>query len=85
LARAVEKCSFAYMQEHQANFEMHPPHLLQTNAALFVRGSADRHHDVPADARQRILDWAAAELAGSGVPVAQAYQDLAPAAAGDRA
>jgi len=77
--RVVEKCGFAYMQAHQDNFEMHPPHILQTNAALFVRGSADRHQDVPADARQRILAWAAAELAGSGFPLAQAYPDVAAA------
>ena len=77
LARVVEKCGFSYMQAHQDNFEMHPPHILQTNAALFVRGSADRHKDVPADARQRILAWAAAGLAGAGAALAQAYPDVA--------
>jgi hypothetical protein len=75
LARVVEKCSFAYMQAHQDSFEMHPPHILQTNAELFVRGSADRHKDVPEDVRRRLLAWAGRELAGSGVAVA-AYPDL---------
>jgi hypothetical protein len=65
------------MQEHQDAFEMHPPHILQTNAELFVRGSADRHLDVPADARERIRAWAAAEMAGSGFPLAEAYPDVA--------
>ncbi len=77
LARVVEKCGFAYMQEHQDNFEMHPPHILQTNAELFVAGTADRHKDVPAEVRQRILAWSARELAGSDYPVGRAYPDLA--------
>lgn len=87
LARVVEKCGFSYMQKHQENFEMHPPHVLQTNAALFVRGTADRHQDVPDDVRQRVLAWAAAELADSDFPLASAWPDLAAAREGghDRA
>ncbi len=76
-ANVVEKCGFAYMQQHQDNFEMHPPHILQTNAALFVRGSADRHLDVPADARERIRAWAAAEMSQSTFPLAEAWPDVA--------
>ncbi len=68
LANVVEKCGFAYMQKHQDNFEMHPPHILQTSAELFVRGTADRHKDVPAEVRERIMTWAKAELVGSGFP-----------------
>jgi hypothetical protein len=79
LARVVEKTGFAYMQKHQDNFEMHPPHILQTNAALFVRGTTERHLDVPADTRRRILAWAAAEMAGSDFPLAQVYPDVAAA------
>lgn len=79
LARAVEKTGFAYMRQHQEAFEMHPPHVLQTNAELFKRGSADRHKDVPADARDRTLAWAAAELAGSDYPLARHYPDVAAA------
>jgi len=80
LARVVEKCGFAYMQRHQDNFEMHPPHILQTNAALFVRGTADRHKDVPDDARRRICTWVASEMAGSGFPLADTYPDVTGAA-----
>jgi len=76
LARVVEKCGFAYMQEHQDNFEMHPPHILQTNAALFVAGTADRHKDVPPEVRQRILAWSGRELAGSDFPLAKVYPDV---------
>ncbi len=77
LADVVLKCGFAYMQEHQGNFEMHPPHILQTNAELFVRGTADRHKDVPDDVRQRILAWAARELAPGDPALPAAYPDLA--------
>ena len=79
LANVVEKSGFDYMQKYQGNFEMHPPHILQTNAALFVSGKADRHQDVPEDARQRIRSWAAKELSGSGFPLAKAYPDVAAA------
>jgi Sulfotransferase domain len=76
IERIVEKCSFAYMQEHKDAFEMNPPHLLQTDAELFVRGSADRHKDVAPDVRQRLLSWCASELAGSTFPVAEHYPDV---------
>jgi hypothetical protein len=76
LARVVEKCGFAYMQQHQDNFEMHPPHILQTNAELFVRGTSDRHKDVPDEVRRRINTWVVAEMAGSGFPLAKMYPDV---------
>jgi hypothetical protein len=76
LARVVAKCGFDYMQTHQANFEMQPPHILQTNAALFVRGSRDRHKDVAPDVKRRILAWAAKGLEGSDFPVASKYPDV---------
>ena len=77
VARISEKAGFKYMQEHQDSFEMHPPHILQTNAALFVSGKADRHKDVPADVRQRVLAWCARDLADSDFPLADAYPDAA--------
>lgn len=76
LARVVEKCGFAYMQRHQNLFEMQPPHVLQADAKLFVRGTADRHKDVPADMRQRILSWAADEMQDSSFLSIGAYPDL---------
>ncbi len=76
LGRVVEKCGFAYMQQHQGNFEMHPPHLLQTNAELFVSGTAERHQDVSQEIRHRILAWAAQAMAGSDFPLAKAYPDV---------
>jgi hypothetical protein len=76
LAAVVHKCSFAYMQEHQDNFEMHPPHILQTNAELFVAGTADRHQDVPPDARARVAAWVTREMEGSSFPLAVRYPDV---------
>ena len=77
LADVVHKCGFAYMQEHDDAFEMNPPHLLQTNAELFVRGTADRHRDVPADMRARIIAWCAAEMTKGGVPLEEVYPEIA--------
>jgi hypothetical protein len=69
LGAVVRKTSFAYMQEHQDTFEMHPPHILQTNAALFVRGSIERHQDVPAATRERVLAWAKAGMGATPYPL----------------
>lgn len=84
LAQVVHKCGFAYMQEHQDVFEMHPPHILQTNAELFVSGTADRYKNVPAEVRERIARWAGHELAGTGFPLAKYYPDVAESEAGER-
>lgn len=80
LAEVVRTCSFEYMRDHHDAFEMHPPHILQTNAELFVGGTADRHKDVPAETRQRLAAWVAREMAGSDFPLAQVYPDVAGAA-----
>jgi hypothetical protein len=79
-ARVVEKCGFKYMQQYQDNFEMHPPHILQTNAEMFVSGKAERHKDVPDDVRQRIAAWTTREMAGTDFPLEGAYPDVAKAA-----
>ncbi|HEV8612122.1 MAG TPA: sulfotransferase domain-containing protein [Gemmatimonadales bacterium] len=76
LAQVVRKCSFAYMQEHQEAFEMHPPQLLGADAELFVRGTADRHRDVPEAMRRRILAWTATRLKGGNFPVERYYPDV---------
>lgn len=76
LAEVVRKCGFEYMQTHQEVFEMHPPHLLQTNAELFVAGTADRHADLPEDVRDRLSAWCVAEMRDSDYPLAERYPDL---------
>lgn len=75
----VRKCSFAYMQEHQDAFEMNPPHLLQTEAAMFVRGSVDRHQDVPHEMRRRILAWCVEDLKRSGFRIEEIYPEVTAA------
>jgi hypothetical protein len=77
LADVVRKSGFEYMRAHQDSFEMHPPHLLQAGARLFVSGSAERHRDVPDDVRARVAAWAARELREKGVPVEALYPELA--------
>ncbi len=79
LGRVVEKCSFAYMQKHQEAFEMHPPHVLQSRAELFVSGSANRHLDVAPEVRQRVMQWAAGELRATTFPLERFYPDVAGA------
>jgi Sulfotransferase domain len=82
IAAIVEKTGFRYMQQHKDAFEMNPPHLLQTDAELFVRGSADRHKDVPADAKQRIAEWCRREMEESDYPLAAMYPDVEAMAEG---
>lgn len=81
VASVAAKCSFAYMQEHQSSFEMHPPHILQARGGprLFVSGSADRHKDVPEEVRLRVSSWASRELTRTGFPLDRAYPDVAAA------
>jgi hypothetical protein len=77
LGQVLHKCSFRYMQEHQGAFEMHPPHILAVDAELFVRGSTDRHADVPEAERRRITEWCAARLEGGRFPLRRFYPDVA--------
>jgi len=77
LGEVVRKCGFDYMRDHAGAFEMHPPHLLAIDAALFVKGTADRHLDVPADVRSRVSAWCAAQMADSSYPLAERYPDVA--------
>jgi len=85
VVRIVEKCSFEYMQLHKDAFEMHPPHILATDAELFVRGTADRHRDVPAEVRRRVAGWCADAMADAQYPLAERYPDvIAPLPAAPR-
>jgi hypothetical protein len=69
LESVVRKCSFGYMQQHGGAFEMGPPHILATEANLFVKGTADRHRDVPEAVRNRILDWCTGEMKQRSLPL----------------
>ena len=76
LARVVHKCSFAYMREHQEAFEMHPPHILQANAELFVSGSTERHRDVPDEVQERVAEWVARDLSEATFPLSTVYPGI---------
>ncbi len=76
VAEIVQKSGFDYMREHARTFEMHPPHLLATDAEMFVKGTADRHRDVPEDVRRRISAWCAERLEDASYPLADRYPDV---------
>ena len=75
--RVVRKCGFDYMSEHAGTFEMHPPHLLATDAQMFVKGTTDRHRDVPAETRARIAAWCVDSMGDASYPLLDRYPDLA--------
>ena len=72
----LRKCSYQYMQQHAAAFEMHPPHLLQVPESFFVSGKADRYTDVDAQLRDRLVCWCRDELAGGSAPIERFYSEL---------
>lgn len=76
LAAVLRKCGFEYMSTNGDVFEMHPPHIFATNAELFVKGTADRHRDVPLETRRRIASWCAETLAATPYPLADQYPDV---------
>jgi Sulfotransferase domain len=76
LANVIHKTSFKYMQEHQKNFEMQPPHILQADAEFFASGRGDRYKDVPDDVRNRIAAWAVEDMRDSRFPLQSMYPDL---------
>jgi len=76
-ANVVRKSSFDYMRRHNGAFEMRPPHVFAIDGELFVRGSADRHRDVPADVGRRIAAWSAAGLRDGHFPLERIYPDVA--------
>ena len=77
LGEVVRKCGFAYMSENAEAFEMHPPHLIATDAELFLKGTADRHRDVDDEVRARVGRWVATEMKGARYPLFERYPDLA--------
>ena len=86
LARVVEKCTFDYMRSHEEVFEMAPPTMFSVTGGHFLAGGkAARHDDVTPAARQRILEFCRASLAGRSYPAARFYPDLADTAEPSRA
>ena len=76
MASVLRKCSFEFMKENADQFEMHPPHILQSQGKFFVSGKKNRFMDIPEEMRQRVATWSRQELEKAGVPVAELYPDL---------
>jgi hypothetical protein len=82
LAAVVAKCRLKYMRHHTEVFEMHPPHLLQSEQAFFRHGGKDRSHGVPPEIAARLLAWCHDECAARGLPIPKLYPDLADESCG---
>lgn len=78
LGQISRKCGFDYMKTHGDAFEMHPPHILQSRAKVFVSGRTDRFEDVPAEVSKRLLTWCRHEVAQGSFPLGNYYEDLQP-------
>ncbi len=76
--RIVDRCSFAYMKEHEEVFEMAPPTMFSVGGGKFLAsGAARRHEDVPPALREGILDYCRLSLTGATYPAGRFYPDLA--------
>ena len=75
LAEVSRKCGFEYMRDHAGSFEMHPPHLLASDAELFVKGSSDRYRDIDPAMRERIMGWSRQALAHGEFPIDVEYAE----------
>ena len=72
----LRKCSFDFMKENAEQFEMHPPHILQTQGKFFVSGKKNRFMDIPEEMRNRIAKWSRKSLEEQGVSVPELYPEL---------
>jgi hypothetical protein len=76
-ARVAERCSFAYMKNHEEFFEMAPPTMFSVNGGEYMAsGKSARHEDVSPAIRERIADYSRRALEGSDYPVQRFYPDL---------
>jgi len=82
--RIDEKCSFGYMQAHEASFEMASPTMFSVSGAKLMKGGVSgggpREGSIPAAVQQRIIAYCREALARSPYPIARFYPDLAPEA-----
>ena len=80
-ARVDARCTLAFMQEHESDFEMARPTMFSVRGGTFLRdGGARRLEKLPKAARSRIRDYCRRGLAATAYPVARFYPDRAPAA-----
>ena len=79
LELVLEHCSYSWMREHAEWFESQPPHLLSAHPQLFIKGTLDRHRDVPEPQAIRIEAWCRAELEQRAIPWQTLYPDASQA------
>ncbi len=77
LESVTDKCRLDYMRGHADEFEMHPPHLLQSANPFFGDGRKDRARSVPPEIAAQIMDWCRQACAARGIPIERLYPDLA--------
>lgn len=73
----VAKSRFEYMKAREELFEMAPPTPFSVAEGFLRSGRGDRHSDVDAAARDRILAFCRERLAGGRYPAARFYPELA--------
>jgi len=74
----TERCNFQYMKDNEELFEMSPPNMCSVRGGQFLaRGTTNRHQDVSAAVRERILDYCRESLRENDYPALQFYPDLA--------
>jgi len=75
--RVDEKCSFRYMKEHEASFEMSPPTMYSVAGGTFLaKGGEARHADVSPEIRERIVAYCRQAMREAAYPAARFYPDL---------
>lgn len=81
LDRITEKSGFAYMKQHEEQFEMSPPSLLtQDDSGSYLKGGTrSRERDVGDAERRAVLQFCKRRLADSPYPVDRFYPDIAGA------
>lgn len=75
----IRKSGFDYMKQHQERFTMAPPFPFQQGDGFLRSGSAERHRDVSAAERDRIVTFCAGRLRDGTYPVERFYPELATA------
>jgi hypothetical protein len=71
----LDHCSYSWMRDHAEWFESQPPHLLRAHPHLLIKGTLDRHRDVPEPQAMRIAAWCRSELEQRAVPWRALYPD----------
>jgi hypothetical protein len=72
----VAKCRLKFMKHHTDVFEMHPPHLLQSEQAFFRHGGKDRSQSVPPQIAAELLGWCHDQIRERGLTIDRLYPDL---------